>query len=96
MRALLAALALAVLGASACGPDNLKACNDFKTAVSCGTDDPTQSPQVDCTQYRLDLCDLKPYFDCLRPYFACTDGSYDKAKIGQGESDCATHLACKM
>ena len=91
MRKLLFAIAVF---ASGCGPDNIKTCNEFMKAVSCGGD-PTNNGLAHCDEYQLEHCDLKPFFDCLKPYYSCMNGEFDKAMIKTGQDLCAAKATCK-
>lgn len=84
---LLASLALAL---SACGYDNVGACEDWVASMECGDYD--YSSVVDCSVYEDYNCDVADYFDCLTDNTTCDDatGVADMS----GWTECTSLAAC--
>ncbi|MBL9008397.1 MAG: hypothetical protein JNJ46_29320 [Myxococcales bacterium] len=91
MAALLFVPALSLLACG--GPDNVKACNDWKAAAKCGTSTAALDA-VSCDAYKNTSCDISEYFKCLTPLYVCTGGMYDTAKLAMA-STCASKAVCK-
>ncbi|HNN90935.1 MAG TPA: hypothetical protein PKI03_01650 [Pseudomonadota bacterium] len=75
------------------GPDNVKACNDFKEKAKCGSASASLD-SFDCNSYKNTACDISEYFNCLGQYYVCVNGSYDSAKLSMVTS-CASKAVCK-
>lgn len=85
---------LLVFGMAACGSDsfdNVKACKDWKAAMSkCGTTDFTSS--INCDSYSsVTTCDIADYFTCLKNGFHCNNNVPDVS----GWASCASKAQCK-
>jgi hypothetical protein len=82
--------ALLAMAATACGaPDNVGACKQWLSNISCGSYDFSQF--MSCESYRDLSCDITEYFDCLTANTKCNDGVPDNS----GWTGCASKAQCK-
>lgn len=93
-KSLLGAVAAVSVLFSACGTDNVGACNRWKEAVKCGTSSAVIDSAVNCDLYKETKCDISEYFDCLSTAYVCTNGTYDPTKLAN-ISSCASKAVCK-
>ena len=70
--------------------DNVGACNNWKSAVSCDGADTSALDALDCSTYENVACDISAYFDCLSDNTKCNGGQLDLS----GWSSCANLAMC--
>ena len=84
------------VGLAACGNepvDNVKKCEEFYTALTCGVVD-MSSYKTGCSAYKDLDCNLNDMWDCLTAAFKCVNEQWDLSSLTK-IANCQQYAKCK-